>query len=273
MRKRKYVIGVIAGLVASLAVSGIAQGADSQTLTVTVGASKQQKNIRGPADINVTVDTKETYPVNPAQTAQQTVLTFDGDFDLGNTANYPTCNPATLAGLTTDQAKAACPGSQVGAGDSTLCSVLLGCGTTATGVVTAFNGVPSGGNPQIVLHNRIGPPINQTTVLPGVLTGNTLTVQVPDTAATQFHLTHFFTGVPILKTGTGVAASAAKKKKKKKKKKAAPIYYITAKCSDGTWTTSETTTFRSGGPTLSATANTPCTQAPSKKKKKKKKKK
>lgn len=269
MRKRKYVIGVIAGLVASLAVSGIAQAAGSQTLTVAVGASKQDRNLRGPADINVTVDTTITTGLAEVpKTAQQTVLTFDGDFDLGNTANYPTCNPGILGGTTTAQAIAACPGSQVGSGNSTLCSVLLGCGTTAAGVVTAFNGTPSGGNPQIILHNRIGPPINQTSILPGVLNGQTLTVAVPDTAATQFHLTHFFTGVPILKTGTGVAASAAKKKKKKKG--GAPIYYITAKCSDGTWNTSETTTFRGGAPPASATATTPCTQKPSKKKKKKK---
>jgi hypothetical protein len=273
MRKRKYVIGVIAGVVASLAVSGIAQGATKQTLTVTVGASKQDAKLRGPADINVTVDTDLPAGTNVFQTAQQTVLTFDGDFDLGNTAKYPTCDPAVLAGTTTAGAAAACgPGSgknsQVGSGNSTVCGVLFGCaGGQIPGVVTAFNGIPSGGNPQIILHNRIGPPINVTTVLQGVLSGSTLTVSVPDTSATGNHLTHFFTGVPILKTGTGVAASAAKKKKKKK---AAPIYYITAKCSDGTWSTSETTTFRAGGATLSASTTTPCTKKPAKKKKKKK---
>lgn len=273
MRKRKYVIGAILGLVASLAVSGIAQGATKQTLTVTVGASAQDPKVRGPSDINVTVDTDLPIGTPVGQTAQQTVLTFDGDFDLGNTAQYPTCNPAILAGTTTAQAIAACRNSQVGSGNSTVCSVLVGCGGpggSIPGVVTAFNGPPSGGNPQIILHNRIGPPINVTTVLQGVLNGSTLTVSVPDTSATGNHLTHFFTGVPILKTGTGKAASAAKKKKKKKK--GAPVFYITAKCSDGTWNTSETTTFRAGGPTLSATATTPCTQKPSKKKKKKKKK-
>jgi hypothetical protein len=271
MRKRKYVIGVIAGVVASLAVSGIAQGATSQSLTVTVGASKQERTVRGPADINVTVDSVVPAGTNVFQTAQQTVLTFDGDFDLGNTAQYPTCNPGVLANTTTAQANAACgPGaaggnSTVGSGNSTVCSALLGCGgQSVPGVVTAFNGVPSGGNPQIILHNRIGPPVNVTTVLQGVLTGGTLTVSVPDTSATGLHLTHFFTGVPILKTGTGKAASSAKKKKKKKK--AAPVYYITAKCSDGTWNTSETTTFRGGGATLSASTTTPCTQKPSKKK-------
>lgn len=266
MRKRKYLIGLTLALAASVAVSGIAQGAvTSQQLIVSVAKSKQDRKVRGPADINVTVNTTETPPTPVNQTAAQTVLTFPGDFDLGNTAQYPECDPATLANTTTAQALALCAPSQVGAGDSTVCSATGGCGVTSLpGVVTAFNGVPSGGNPTIILHNRIGPPANATTVLTGVLTGTTLTVTVPDTAATGLHLTHFFTGVPVRKTGTtGAAASTSAKKKKKK-----PVYYITARCSTRTWAFSETTMFRGGAPSQSASTSIPCTQKKAKKKKK-----
>ena len=267
MRKRKYLIGVTLGLAASVAMSGIAQGAvTSQKLTVTVGASKQDRKIRGPADLNVTVDTTEAPPTPAAQTAATTIVTFDGDFDLGNTAKFGQCDPAALANTTTDQAKTLCAGKEVGSGNSTVCSAALGCGLVSLpGTVTAFNGVPSGGNPTIILHNRIGPPANATTVLTGVLNGTTLNVTVPDTAATGLHLTHFFTGIPILKTGVASAAASAAKKKKKK----APVYYITAKCSDRTWDFSETTLFRAGGISQSASTQVPCTQKPSKKKKKK----
>jgi hypothetical protein len=266
MRKRKYLIGLTLALAASVAVSGIAQGAvTGQKLTVTVGKSKQDRKLRGPSDINVTVDTTEVPPTPAAQTAQQTVVNFDPDFDLGNTANFGECDPATLANTTTDQAKALCAGKEVGSGDSTVCSALSGCGVTQLpGVVTAFNGVPSGGNPAIILHNRIGPPANVTTVLTGVLNGNVLTVSVPDTAATGLHLTHFFTGIPVLKTGTQKA-----KGKKGGKKKSTPLYYITARCSKKVWNFSETTTFRAGGPSQSASTTTPCTQKKAKKKKKK----
>jgi hypothetical protein len=264
MRKRKYLIGLTLALAASVAVSGIAYGAASQSLTVTVGKSKQDRKLRGPSDINVTVDTVINPGTNPAQTAAQTVVNFDPDFDLGNTAKYGQCDPATLANTTTDQAKALCAGKEVGAGDSRVCSSLGGCGAVQLpGVVTAFNGLPVGGSPTIILHNRIGPPANVTTVLNGVLNGSTLTVSVPDTAATGLQLTHFFTAVPILKTGTQKA-----KGKKGGKKKSTPIYYITARCSKKTWNFSETTTFRGGAPTLSASTSAPCTQKKAKKKKK-----
>lgn len=267
MRKRKYLIGLTLALAASVAVSGIAQGAvTSQQLIVSVAKSKQDRKVRGPADINVTVNTTEAPPTPVNQTAAQTVLTFPADFDLGNTARYPQCDPSTLANTTTAQALALCASSQVGAGDSTVCSATGGCGVTSLpGVVTAFNGVPSGGNPTIILHNRIGPPANATTVLTGVLSGTTLTVTVPDTAATGLHLTHFFTGVPVLKTGTAAAAASTSAKKKKKRK---PVYYITARCSTRTWAFSETTMFRGGAPSQSASTSIPCTQKKSKKKKK-----
>jgi hypothetical protein len=265
MRKRKYLIGLTLALAASVAVSGIAQGAvTGQTLTVTVGKSKQDRKLRGPSDINVTVDTAEAPPTPAAQTAAQTLVNFDPDFDLGNTAKYGECDPATLANTTTDQAKALCAGKEVGAGNSTVCSAAAGCGVVSLpGTVTAFNGVPSGGSPTIILHNRIGPPANVTTVLTGVLNGASLLVTVPDTAATGLNLTHFFTGVPVLKTGTQKA-----KGKKGGKKKSTPIYYITARCSKKTWNFSETTTFRGGAPSQSASTQIPCTQKKAKKKKK-----
>jgi hypothetical protein len=221
------------------------------------------------------------------QTASQTVLTFDRDFSLGNTGNLPQCNPAVLANTTTDQAKGLCATSQIGAGNSTVCSAVGGCGAMSVpGVVTAFNGVPTGGNPQIILHNRIGPPVNVTTVLQGILTGTTLTVSVPDTSATGLHLTHFFTSVPIRATGTMKNKPAIKRAKKKckkissrskrskclkkAKKKKTRSFYISARCSDRVWDFTETTTFRAGAPAHTSSTSQPCLQKRSKKKKKRK---
>lgn len=276
MRKRKYLIGATLALAASVAVSGVAQAAPTaQQLLVTVGAAKQDKKIKGPSDINVTVNTTETPgPGEQFKTAATTNVDFDKDFAF-TAGNLPQCNPTTLAGTTTDGAKAACPGAQVGSGDATLCSFLGGCGATSLpAVVTAFNGVPSGGAQTIILHTRVAPPANTTTVLTGVLTnsplgspyGKRLVVTVPDTALTGLHLTHFFTGVPVTRTSSGKAASAAKKKKKKKK----ATYYVSANCSDRTWDFREDTTFRGGAGNFTATTSVPCTQKKAKKKKKKK---
>jgi len=267
--RNKYLVGATLALAFSLVAPVSALGSvTSQKLTVDAAPSLQnaKKGKPGPVGINVTVDTFEAPPTPAAQTAQTTVLNFDPAFNLGNTARYPQCNPASLANTTTDQAKILCAPSQVGAGDSTVCSAAAGCGVVSLpGVVTAFNGVPSGGNPTIILHNRIGPPANATTILNGVLTGDTLTVAVPDTAATGLHLTHFFTAVPI--TRTGVIKKKGKKGKKKQKPK--KIFYITAKCLDKVWDFNETTFFRGGAPAQFSGTSQPCQQRKPKKKKKK----
>jgi hypothetical protein len=267
-RKRKYLIGATLALAASVAVAALAQAAiTGQTLSASVSATKQDKKVRGPADINVTVDTAESPPTTATQTASQTVVDFDKDFTFTAGA-LPTCNPTPLAGTTTDQANALCGPSKVGSGAATLCSAALGCGGTPgggiQGVVTAYNGVPSGGNQSIILHARFGPPANTTTVLTGVLTssplgnpyGKRLVVTVPDTSLTGLHLTHFQTAIPRL-----ISVKANKKKGKPAK------YYVSAKCSDKTWDFQETTTFRAGAPPLSSHTSAPCKQKPAKKKK------
>ena len=267
MRKRKYLIGATLALAASVAVAAIAQGAvTSQTLLVSVSATKQDKKVRGPADINVTVDTAESPPTPAAQTASQTVVDFDKDFAI-TTGKLPTCNPTPLAGTTTEQATALCGASKVGSGAATLCSATGGCGATPgggiQGTVTAFNGVPSGGSKSIILHARFGPPANTTTVLTGVFTnsplgnpyGPRLIVSVPDTALTGLHLTHFQTAI-----GRLVVVKANKKKHKPAK------YYVSAKCADKTWDFQSSTTFRAGGAPQTSHTTVGCKQKKSTKK-------
>jgi len=266
-RKRKYLIGATLALAACVAVAAIAQAAvTSQTLSVSVSATKQDKKTRGPADINVTVDTAEAPPTPAAQTASQTVVDFDKDFTITKGA-LPTCNPTPLAGTTTDQANALCGPAKVGSGAATLCSATGGCGATPgggiQGTVTAYNGVPSGGATSIILHARFGPPANTTTVLTGTFTtsplgnpyGPRLIVSVPDTALTGLHLTHFQTAIPKL-----ISVKANKKKGKPAK------YYVSAKCSDKTWDFQSTSTFRAGGAPQTSHTTVPCKQKPSKKK-------
>jgi hypothetical protein len=137
--------------------------------------------------------------------------------------------------------------------------------------VTAFNGVKSAGNPVLLLHTKTGTAA-PASILVGTLInspagapyGKRLSVVIPDTAPAGLHLTHFFTNIPVLKTGTSKSKAASVAKKKK----ATPKYYVSAKCSgDKVWQFAETTTFRAAGGSLSATATTPCTTKKAKKKK------
>ena len=268
MRKRKYLIGATLALVASVAVAAVAQATiDNQTLIVSVTAKKQDKKVKGPADINITVDNAFTPPQSAAQTDQLTNVDIDKDFAI-TPGKLPTCNATSLAGTTTDQANAACGAAKIGSGAATLCSAAGGCAATpgggVQGVVTAFNGQPSGGSPAIILHARFGPPANTTTVLTGTFQpsplgnpyGQRLVVQVPDTALTGLRLTHFQTAISRL-----VTVKANKKKHKPAK------YFVSAKCSHKSWSFHSESNFRAGGGQRSATTTVACTQKKTKKKK------
>jgi hypothetical protein len=278
MRKRKHVVGLTLAVAASVAMASVAHGAvTGQTLTTTVTPAKQDKKAAGPVNLETTIATQSTpgTPVN--QTVNLNEFQLDKDFVI-NTGSLKTCNPTSLVGTTTDAAKStACPGTQVGQGDAALCSAAAGCGAgpgVVPAVVTAFNGVKSGGNPVLLLHTKPGgiaaatpPSILTGTLVPsniGNPYGKMLSTIVPDTAATGLHLTNFHVVLNKLKTGTGKAASVSAKKKKKKK----ALYYISAKCSDKTWSFKETSYYRGGGTTQTAESTQPCTQKKAKKKKK-----
>jgi len=111
---------------------------------------------------------------------------IDKSFVLTANDGLPQCDPATLTGTTTAGAEAVCgPGSGNNAelslktdgtsnpGVDTVC-VSDGvpghpCGAAPSGVVLAFNGLTQNGHKTIVLHSRVGAPLNTTTVLVGEL--------------------------------------------------------------------------------------------------------
>jgi hypothetical protein len=77
---------------------------------------------------------------------KQTVFHFDNDIAFDPTG-LATCSSASIAGMTTAGALATCPGARVGSG-----TVAYNGGATINGVITAFNGTPSGGHPTVLAH-------------------------------------------------------------------------------------------------------------------------
>jgi hypothetical protein len=234
MRKRNLVIGAVVALVGVLVAAGISAAAVStETYSAVASKTKQDKKVRGPlGSFKVTVE--RTYTgvgvagVTPPPT--QNVLTFDRDFRF-NPGNLPQCNLASLAGKDAAGARAACPKSVVGQGSAI---VKTAGGTNLNAIVTAFNGVRSGGNPTIYLHVDIQGSTTKP-ILTGTLNGNTLTVQVPLVPGTA--LTHFDTTINQLVT---------KKTRNKTTGKVVKTFYISAKCSHRSWGTTNTTTFQDG---------------------------
>jgi hypothetical protein len=228
MRKRKFLIGAVLGVTASLAFAGVASAAvSSQTYSSVASKTKQDKKIRGQVgSFKTDVDTFYSGGFTPPAT--RTVLTFDRAFKF-NPGNLDECNPASLVGQNAAGAEAICGDARVGQGSAV---VTRSDGVALPAVVSAFNGVPSGGNPVILLHTDVQG-VTTKPILTGSLSGNTLTVTVPVTPGTV--ITHFDTTINKVKV------------KRANKKKGKPAqYYVMAKCNDGNWAHSETTTFQDG---------------------------
>ena len=242
MRKRKYLIGALLGVIGSVLVVGAASATvTGQSVSSIINPAKApKKTFVAVKSMKTTVDTAYTGPFAPNGT--QTVVTFSKDvrFTPGNIAQ---CNLSTISTVPEATADATCGASRVGSGSATI------NGGALTGKVAAYNGVPSGGSPTIGLHTDvfIGGAYSFSTTLTGVLNtrANTLTVSIPPTGTS---ITHFETTI-------------------NKKKSGKKTFYIMARCKKKKWATSETTTFNDGT-SQSATSTQKCKQTKEPKKKK-----
>ena len=87
------------------------------------------------------------------------------DFDKGAkifAKGLPTCNPALLQSTSTEIAEEKCGKAKIGSGTA---NALLPAGSQvypAEQTVTAFNGVPVGGKPTVLLHTYGTTPIQAT---------------------------------------------------------------------------------------------------------------
>ena len=257
---RKYLIGVIAGLAGALALSGVASAAVTAVRTgFSLTPPKQDKKVRGP--VSVFFESNDThagaflgqpgclignegagcfaYPPSV-----RTVLAFTSDlkFDPGNLAD---CNLSSLVGQSTAGARAACPRSIVGGGTNVQA---FSDGSTRSGVITAFNGVPSGGNPTLYLHIDL-PGVTTKPIINAVIRGNTIDAAIPPVPGTAIE--HFDTSIGKLVVG-------------KNKKTGKKTYYTSAKCAKKSWTETETVTYQNGQ-TLQDAISQPCKQKKKKK--------
>lgn len=240
--RRNFVVGALALAVAAVIPASASAAVTSQTLQAVATPSKVSQKGKAPlfpTPVSLKVDTDTTYSnttfmpptsFNPTPAATSVNIDFDNDFKF-TTKGIPTCNPTLLTGTTTAQAIAVCGASQVGSGSATL----TGSGGNASAVVTAFNGTPVNGQPQILLHSRVGAPLNTTAILSGVLTtsplggdyGRRLVVTVPVLGGGYEVITHFSTTVDKrFKVKKTVKVNGKKKTIKVKSG------YVTAVCRD-----------------------------------------
>jgi hypothetical protein len=233
MRKRKYLIGALLGVIGALAFSGVANAAvTGQTLQTTLSPSKQDKKVFGGASLHNIISTTITDPAT-TQSPKQTVFTIDPNVKF-TAGNIPACPLSAIQGKFDAQARAACPQSITGQG-----TVEVNNGAIK-GNVTFFSGGPS----TIYVQTDIGPGATTLTII-GQIQGKILTFSnIPNTP-----------GLVLTKFDTTF----------NKRKSGKKTFYFMARCPKKVNSTTETTTFYSGE-VLSATASQKCKQTKPKKK-------
>ena len=227
MRKRRFLIGAVAGVLGALSLSSVASAAPtSQTLKTTLAPAKQSKKAFGGVSLRNIIGTNfDNFATS--QSPRQTVFTVDPNIKFTN-GNVPACQLSQIQGLFTAQAQAACPQSIVGRGTVQVNGGAIG------GNVTIFAGGPK----TMYIQTDIGPSATSLTII-GTLAGRTLTFSnIPNTPGLV--LSNFDTTFNKRKTGK-------------------KTFYVMARCKKGKWTNSESTTFYSGE-TLSAKSTQKCKQ-------------
>jgi hypothetical protein len=206
MQRRPILLAGLASVLAvaiaaSVAFAGpVVTGKDGNTQSIDVLLSPKKLSKSKPTPAKLKVTTKTTTTTNPTgvpSPAIQAVVDFDKNATL-YTKGIPTCDPNKLQNTSTDEAKAACGNAVIGSGGG---SAVIPVGTkiaTENTVITAFNGVPQGGKPVVLLHAYGTSPVQVTLVLVGTVSkfnkegfGPRLDVAIPKLAGGTGALTDF----------------------------------------------------------------------------------
>jgi hypothetical protein len=193
-------VTAVAAGVAGAAQSPVLQGPDGNTQSIAVNLTPQKAPKTTPTPATLQVKTATTRPSDPngiPVPAVRAIVDLPKDLSLF-TKGYPTCDSGVLENASTEVALQECKKAKIGTGAG---SALLPVGTKVFPVattITAFNGVPQGGKPVILLHTYSEKPVTTTIVLIGVVTrydkegfGPRLDVTIPLLAGGAGALTGF----------------------------------------------------------------------------------
>ncbi len=247
-------IAAIVALTASVALAGpTVSGPDgnTQSIETVIAPKKLPKKTFAPATLKVTTKTATTTAANgvPSPAVKATI-----DFDKGAkifTKGLPTCNPALLQSVSTEIAEQECGEAKIGSG---IAHALLPLGSKVIPVeqqVTAFNGVPKGGKPIVLLHSYGTQPFQTTLVLVG-------TVSNYDK---QGYGPRLDIAIPLLAGGTGALTDFQVTINKKWTYKGKKASFISAECDNKSYKTRSLFTYLDGQ-ALEALHMQTCTQRP-----------
>jgi hypothetical protein len=248
MRKRSF---LIAGLAATVAVASAASAAiagstgagvttpdgNTQAVGVLITPKKLGKKTYTAGALEATTKLTTSAASGVPSPTTRVVLDFDKNAKLF-TKGIPTC------------AEQQCASAKIGSGTA---KALLPVGSTiysVNAVVTAYNGVPQGGKPTVILHTYSTTPIQTTLVLYGAVTSYNKEGYGP-----RLDLT-----VPLIAGGQGALTDFNVKINKKYKYKGQSVSFLSAKCpNSGKLKARAQFTFLDGQSSTPTTTQT-CTQ-------------
>jgi hypothetical protein len=259
MHKRSFpaaaaAAGIVAALTASAALAGpTVSGPDgnTQSIETAISPKKLPKKTFAPATLKVVAKTGTTTAANGVPSPSTSAVI---DFDKGMkifTKGLPTCNPAVLQNVSTEIAEQKCGAAKIGSG---VAHALLPTGSRVYEIeqtVTAFNGVPQGGKPTVLLHSYGTTPIQTTLVLVGTVSNFNKEGFGP----------RLDVSIPLIAGGTGAIEDFTVTIDKKYRYEGKPASFINAECDNKSFKTRSVFAYKDGT-SLEALHTQPCTQKP-----------
>ena len=259
MRNRPIPIALLAVLLAAAVTASVAlagqavTGADgnSQSIDVKVTPTKLSKSDYTPGALKVsTMLTNSTSPTGVPAPAVHVAFDFDKRVKLF-TKGLPTCDPAKIQSASTEVAEQDCGKAKIGSGRAGVLLPISGTVVPVKQVVTAFNGVPEGGHPVILLHAYGTTPSPVTLVLIGKVLNY----------GKQGYGTRLDVEIPKLLGGTGALTEFEVKIEKRWKYKGDRRSFISATCTKPKTLKARAAFTFLDGEHITATAKHSCKQA------------
>jgi len=257
MRRSPFLIAAIAASAAVIAATAAWAGptvsgpnGNTQSIDVQVRPKKLSKKVLTPASLEVTtLTTSTTDPNGVPVPAVHATIDFDRNMTL-YTKGLPRCDPAKLQSQSTEVAERVCRSAKIGSGHA-IAYLKAGKVYEVPQTVTAFNGVPKGGKPTVLLHTYGTTPLQVSLVLEGTVS----------TYGKEGYGPRLDLDIPLIAGGTGALKEFNVKIDKKWSFKGVKRSFISAKCPNSKKLKARGAFTYRDGESLTALSKQSCKQA------------
>lgn len=228
MRRRPFLVAASAVLAAVIVATAAWAGptvagpnGNTQSIDSQIRPKKLSKTTFTPGSLEVTtLTTSTTDPSGVPVPAVHATIDFDRNARL-YTKGLPTCESGLLQNQSTESAERACGSAKIGSGHA-IAYLKSGKVYEVPQTVTAFNGVPQGGKPTIILHTYGTTPLQVSLVLTGTVSNY----------GKEGYGPRLDLDIPLIAGGTGALKEFQVKIEKRWRFKGVQRSFISAKCAN-----------------------------------------